>query len=120
MMLRRQSVSLHRRRVQRSRPIDLPGSPKTGLLSVFGLIRFVSCGGEEVGAPVGCDGVKEASDGRPQSLDGAFGSLAQGSLQLRERHLDHVVINRPSAAERMPARRVRPTIACSVKAAGTA
>lgn len=46
-------------------------------LERFQLIRLISCCGEEVGALVGCDGVDEAPDGRPNSLDGPFLSFAQ-------------------------------------------
>lgn len=54
------------------------------LLERFRSVCVIACGGEGVGALFGREGVDDAADGVPESLDGACGGLAQHGLQLGE------------------------------------
>ena len=52
------------------------------------LIEIISCGGEVVGAFVGCEGVEDIGDGDPKIVDRAGSGLAEQSLELCEGHFD--------------------------------
>ena len=49
--------------------------------SVFRSVCIIACGGEVVGAFVGCEGVDSLGDGLPKLFDGSGGGLAQQGLE---------------------------------------
>jgi hypothetical protein len=69
----------------------------------------VTCGGEVVSAFGGCEEVEQATDRRPETIDGSLGGLAQQRLELGEGLFDRIEVRRVGRqVEKARARRLDP------------